>query len=574
MSGQTAVVIGAGLAGLTTASLLVQQGWSVDILEAHVDPGGCAATFRRGGYAFDAGATLFAGFAPQDPHGLVGAALGLTWPVRPLAPDGPAMRVLVEDASDDPGGSGRWEVVDCYGDVDRWRAERRRAFPGAAAERFWQDQEVVAKRLWPLAARVPVWPPTGVRDLWRLAGFGLQTLRQSPALATLAPYWRATVAGRLAAAGVGEECGAGPGSAALGSAAFGSAAFGSAQRDGALYGSGVAASPEGLGDARLRRFCDAQLLITAQTTSASASWLYGAVALDLARHGPVHVAGGAGALAETLLQRYLELGGRIHFRTRAEHVEVNGRGRVVAVRDQRGGRWPAAGKATAVVANLPPANLAELLGESCPTPFRRRVARAPAAWGAFTLYLGVDEELVAGSALHHQVVTGVGPLGEGRSVFVSVSPAWDRGRAPAGQRAVTVSTHTAVEPWWAFYRQRTVVAREDYRKRRAEYAARCLALAARALPGLAERPQGIRMTLPGTPITFARFTRRREGRVGGLPQTSLGAAFPARVLGNLWLVGDYIFPGQSSASTLLGALRVTREITASTETGPGAGERS
>lgn len=543
MSGQTAVVIGAGLAGLTAAALLVQRGWSVDILEAHVDPGGCAATFRRGGYAFDAGATLFAGFAPEDPHGLVGAALGVTWPVRPLALDEPAMRVWVEGVSDEAGGSGGsggWEVVDCYGDVERWRAERRRAFPGAAAERFWREQAVVAQRLWPLAARVPVWPPTGLRDLWRLAGFGLQTLRRSPAIGALAPYWRSTVAGRLAAAGVGEE---------------------------------RVAGSVGLGDARLRRFCDAQLLITAQTTSAAASWLYGAVALDLARHGPVHVAGGAGALAETLLNRYLELGGRIHFGTRAEHVEVDGKGHVVAVRDQRGGRWPARGEATAVVANLPPANLAELLGAACPTPFRRRVARAPAAWGAFTLYLGVDEELVAGSALHHQVVAGAGPLGEGRSVFVSVSPAWDSGRAPEGQRAVTVSTHTAVEPWWAFYRQRTVAAREDYRKRRAEYAARCLALAARALPGLAARPQGIRMTLPGTPITFARFTRRREGRVGGLPQTSLGAAFPARVLGNLWLVGDHIFPGQSSASTLLGALRVTREIMASPMAGRRAGER-
>jgi phytoene dehydrogenase-like protein len=76
MSAPAAVVVGAGLAGLATAALLVRAGWSVDLLEAHVDPGGCAATFRRGGYAFDAGATLFAGFAPQDAHGLVGRPWG------------------------------------------------------------------------------------------------------------------------------------------------------------------------------------------------------------------------------------------------------------------------------------------------------------------------------------------------------------------------------------------------------------------------------------------------------------------------------------------------------------------
>jgi phytoene dehydrogenase-like protein len=174
----------------------------------------------------------------------------------------------------------------------------------------------------------------------------------------------------------------------------------------------------------------------------------------------------------------------------------------------------------------------------------------------------VDEALVAGEALHHQVVAGSGALGEGRSVFVSMSPEWDTGRAPAGQRAVTISTHTAVEPWWDFYRRRTLDAREGYRRRRAEYVERLLTMAGRALPGLAAHPEGVRLLLPGTPITFARFTRRAEGRVGGLPQTSLGAAFPPRVLRNLWLVGDSIFPGQSSAATLSGALRVSREIEA------------
>ncbi len=240
------------------------------------------------------------------------------------------------------------------------------------------------------------------------------------------------------------------------------------------------------------------------------------MALDLARHGAAHVAGGAGALAETLLERYRELGGRIHFRTRAQAVEVDGGGRVVAVRDQRGGRWPAAGAADAVVANLLPGNLATMLGESCPPPFRRRLERLPLGWGAFTLYLGVDEALVAGEALHHQVVAGSGALGEGRSVFVSVSPEWDTGRAPAGRRAVaTVSTHTAVEPWWDFYHRRTLDAREGYRRRRAEYVARLLTMAGRALPGLAAHPEGVRSAAPWDADHLRPLYAPRGGAGGG-----------------------------------------------------------
>ena len=53
----------------------------------------------------------------------------------------------------------------------------------------------------------------------------------------------------------------------------------------------------------LRLFVDAQLLISAQVTSEHANALYGAAALDLPRRGVVHLSGGIGAIAETLVER-------------------------------------------------------------------------------------------------------------------------------------------------------------------------------------------------------------------------------------------------------------------------------
>ena len=75
------VVIGAGIGGLTAASLLLKAGLDVTVLEAHVYPGGSAGTFYHKGYRFDAGATLAGGFAPGGPHFRLAEMLGLTWPV-------------------------------------------------------------------------------------------------------------------------------------------------------------------------------------------------------------------------------------------------------------------------------------------------------------------------------------------------------------------------------------------------------------------------------------------------------------------------------------------------------------
>ena len=74
---QQAVVIGAGIGGLTTAALLLKAGMQVTVLEAHVYPGGSAGTFFHKGYLFDAGATLAGGFAPGGPHTRLAERLGL-----------------------------------------------------------------------------------------------------------------------------------------------------------------------------------------------------------------------------------------------------------------------------------------------------------------------------------------------------------------------------------------------------------------------------------------------------------------------------------------------------------------
>jgi phytoene dehydrogenase-like protein len=67
--------------------------------------------------------------------------------------------------------------------------------------------------------------------------------------------------------------------------------------------------------------------------------------------------------------------------------------------------------------------------------------------------------------------------------------------------------------------------------------------------------------MAGTPVTFESFTHRPQGMVGGFPQTSLwNARGPRTGIANLWLVGDSIFPGQSTAGVTLGGMRVAADV--------------
>ena len=490
------VVIGAGVGGLTTAALLARAGLDVTVLEAHVYPGGCAGTFYHKGYRFDAGATLAGGFYPGGPMDLVARAVGLTggnggWPAHASEP---AMTVHLPDG----------QPVTRWGDARRW-AEHRAAF-GEQATAFWQWQERTADALWNLALRTPTWPPQTVTEAIQVMGSGLRWLGTD-----LRRHLQPTL-------------------------------FADALRPLAIH---LRNMPE-----TLRLFVDAQLLIAAQTTSRHANALYGASALDLPRRGVVHLAGGIGAIASTLADAVRSHGGHIHYRQEVERI-VMAKGQPVAVTTKRGDTFPA----DLIVANLPPWNIARLLGEAAPPVLQKLPPPPNDGWGAFMVYAGVDESLFpADFPLHHQVIVRE-PMGEGNTLFLSISPAWDKGRAPAGQRAVTMSTHTALGPWWRLYEADQAA----YERRKLAYSNQMLTAATHALPRLRE---AIKFTMPGTPVTFQRFTRRTQGWVGGFPQTNLFRTWGPRLAPKLWMVGDSIFPGQSTAAVALGGLRVAHSILA------------
>lgn len=484
------VVIGAGIGGLTTAAVLARRGLDVSVLEAHVYPGGCAGTFYHQGYRFDAGATLAGGFYPGGPMDLVAQEAGIAaWPSHPVKA---TMVVHLPDLSQVT----RWSD-------ERGRDEYRRVF-GDQYDSFWDWQEQSADALWNLALRSPDWPPQTPQQLLSLLRKAAAWLGHFPTMHRVPDL------------------------------------FLDAFRPLASHLAGASES--------LRLFVDAQLLISAQSTSRQANALYGASALDLPRRGVVHLEGGMGAIADTLVQAVRSQGGRVAFRQKVSSIELHPE-RQWVIETKRGDRHVA----DLIVANLPPWNLRDIIRSPLPAKLSNLPQFPADGWGAFTVYIGVDRQVVPDDLpLHHQVILKE-PMGEGNTVFLSLSPSWDHGRAPEGKRALTISTHTRLPDWWRLYE----TDRPAYQARKDEYLNRILSAASRVIPNL---QAGSDLILPGTPVTFERFTHRHLGWVGGFPQVNLFRAWGPRLAPGLWMVGDSIFPGQSTAAAALGGLRVARDV--------------
>lgn len=486
------VVVGAGIGGLTAAALLAQSGYDVLVLEAQTYAGGSASTFVHKEYRFESGATVAGGFQPNGPHYIAAELLDIDWHVHV---HDPAWVVHLPDRT--------IELTQDNADV-------LAKFPDTAP--FWEEQSRIADLAWRMSAQGLPWPPRDLSELFQLAKVGLGNFPQD---LRLIPFAFSSVRQWINRNGLGD-------------------------------------------DQAFIRFMDATLLISAQTTTPYVNALYGATAMDLPRQGVYHVEGGIGGIAEQLVSKLRELGGDIQFRQHVTRIERDDNGCVTGVYAKKGQR---ATKETFfpadwVIANTTPWSLNALLQDASPAKLRAEIQRRPDTQGAFVLHLGVrNDGLPDNIPDHHQIIRNMtGAMGEGETLFISISPEWDKTRAPEGMRAVTVSTHTAVQPWWDL-----LASDEDaYHRRKEEYASRIIATIDEKIPGFA---RAVDLVLPGTPVTYEFYTRRHKGMVGGFPQTSLfKARSPRTGIPNLRLVGDSIFPGQSTAGVTLGAIRVAKDV--------------
>jgi len=513
-------VIGAGIGGLTAAALLARKGYKVLVLDQAIVPGGCASTFKRKGFTFDVGATQVAGLEPGGIHHRIFSELDIELPAA--TPCDPACAVILP---------GETTPISVWRDPQKWQQERQRQFPGS--ERFWQLLSTLFQASWKFQGRDPVLPPRNFWDFWQL----IQAVRPDT-LITL-PFTFMTVGDALRLCGLGDNL-------------------------------------------RLRTFLDLQLKLYSQVDTEETALLYAATALGVSQspQGLYHLQGSMQVLSDRLVSAIERDGGKVLLRHTVESIiTANGKATGTTIRNQKTGEvWTET--ADHIVANVTAQNLIKLLEtdviasqqsadlsdnsviKSAVAKFpnqmngyKYRVDKLPPSSGAFVIYLGVHESAIPANCPPHLqfLYDYEGEIGENNSLFVSVSHSGD-GRAPTGMATVIASSFTDTRMWWNS---------DDYEGLKQKYTEGAIARLSEYFDLTAG---AIVHQESATPRTFARYTARDRGAVGGIGQrvpTFGPFGFANRTpIQNLWLVGDSTHPGEGTAGVSYSALTVVRQMEA------------
>lgn len=372
-----AVVIGAGFGGLGAAIELAEGGARVLVLEALNYPGGCASTFSRDGYRFEAGATLFSGFGEGqlmrrwiDRHQL---HVDIDWLDPLIELRTPHFELAVPPRRDD--------LVEAFAVMD---ASRR-----PALRRFFERQRRAADTLWELFDAPELLPPLSLSSLVRHAA---RTPRYLPLLGLINTSLAEVV------------------------------------------------DQEGLADFEpLRVYLDALCQITVQVSAAEAEAPFALAATDYGFRGTAHVRGGIGVLAQGLCDAVEALGGDVRLANRVKALHRDGGGWRVEARRQTF-RTPRVlanllpqsvldmthGLDGGAIRRL--RKLADRVegGWGAAMLYLGVQRDAPHRLGAHHVELVADPSA---------------PFIAGNHIFCSVSDGRETERAPRGQRTVTVSTH-------------------------------------------------------------------------------------------------------------------------------------
>ena len=292
---------------------------------------------------------------------------------------------------------------------------------------------------------------------------------------------------------------------------------------------------------RFRRFVDVQLQALAQADSREVAYLYAALVLTAPRGGLFSIQGGASALAERMADSIKQSGGRVRLDTPVLRLSYDSTGSAVGV-DLLNGETVTASRA--IVSNL---TLWDTYGKlvglnRTPTEIRREL-QSLRSWGAYLLYLGMDDE-VERPLVSSNILTlcdwqdGQSYNPENSQLFFAPSPPGEP-RAPGGKRAVTVHAFTDVDEWFTFHKDETELEERDQRMLES-----CWQQLHSAMPELGSH---IEVIDTATPRSFYDQTRRKLGMVGGVSPTParFWSAHPSSLtsIPNLFIVSDTAYPG-------------------------------
>lgn len=479
-----AIIVGAGIGGLTTAALLQHRGLRTLTLEQHTLPGGSASLFRKKGYTFDAGASLFYGFGKNEGEG-EGGTLNLHRRIFELlgvevrtVPDPVQIHYHLPDSASPDG----FYSIRTHYDRERFLSELIEKFPHEARgiRKFYDRLEAVFHI-------INSFPAGSLEDVGHLASLGVKHPRK---VFDLARY---------------------------------------------TFKSMGKTAREFIKDEELLRFIDIECYAWAVKDASATPLVNAGICLADRHHGGINYPiGSSGAIAKALVEGIQKFGGEVLLGKTVEEILLKN-GKAIGVRMASGKEY----FARTVVSN---ATLWDTFGSLVKdTRYQFDAKKFDTAPSWFQLHLGVDARIFPeGFNVHHIIVEDWRRYQEnGGTIYFSAPSILDSSLAPVGKHIIHLFTTSTADEWTKRYPKDP-----DYETAKEQYAETLIARTERVLPGLGA---AIDLKFIATPLTHKRYLKRHLGSYGPLlkaNQIVLQKPQNSTPVENLYAVGDSCFPGQ------------------------------
>jgi phytoene dehydrogenase-like protein len=311
---------------------------------------------------------------------------------------------------------------------------------------------------------------------------------------------------------------------------------------------------------RFRRFVDVQLQTFTQSDSEQCLLYQAAPALTTPRHGMWAIRGGAQAVADALAESLKASGGSLRLNSSVLRLAYGADGHPTGIDLLSGERVTAT---RAIVSNLTVWDTyGKLIGLGRTPAAISRQLRQIHSWGAYLIFLSMDRTAAARlnsnrilALTDWQEQKGYSPA-EAQFVFAAAPP-WDA-RAPDDKLAVTVSTFTNAEDWFAFHQDETAHEEQDQSTLETIWA--------RVHAAMPELGDSVEVIETATPRTFYETTRRKLGMVGRPLGTNNIAVKDGGVcqtiFPNVFLIGDTSGAGAGLAGVAQAAAALAAALTA------------
>jgi prolycopene isomerase len=369
-----AVVIGAGIGGLTAGALLAKRGLDVLVLEHHTAPGGSASCFERKGYRFDVGASLFYGLART----------GTTCFLSKVFDEIGERLDIVHDPIQIHYHLPNGREVRAHYDRERFLEELIAVFPHEARgiRRFYDRIDAFFRRLNQM-------PFESIEDLGHL----VNVARAFPLGTLQLMYYSLVNVAKIARRYVR--------------------------------------------DRELLDFIELECYSWALTDASAVPFINGAIVLGDRHYGGIHYPlGGSQAIAETLVRGLERHGGEVRFRARVEEILVEG-GAAAGVRLANGEEIRARRVVSNATYGGTFGGLLRSQPEACAKALRR-IAPFAQGPSFFSLFAGVRADAVPRAfSAHHIVIEDFKRMREeAGTIFVSIPSIHDPSLAPDGRRVL------------------------------------------------------------------------------------------------------------------------------------------